>query len=77
MERASQIFSEGLEQLRISELLLEEALAKQQRSEIMESLELRGEALAYEREALALLNVAIDEHRKSISQQSRTAGRQG
>ena len=74
METASQIFSAGLEQLRASELLLEEALAKQQRAEIMESLELRREALAYEHEALMLLDVAIAEHRKSLKHRVKESG---
>ncbi|HEV2706639.1 MAG TPA: hypothetical protein VGV59_11985 [Pyrinomonadaceae bacterium] len=63
--KPSQIYSHGLRQLRISELLLEEALAKQASQEVMESLELRRAALAYEYEGLALLSQALREHRKA------------
>lgn len=61
----SQMYSHGLRQLRISELLLEEALAKQASQEVMESLELRRAALAYEYEGLALLGEALRAHRKA------------
>jgi hypothetical protein len=61
----SQIYSHGLQQLRISQLLLEEALAKQASQEVMESLELRRAALAYEYEGLALLGEAVREHRRA------------
>ena len=45
----------GLEGLKISELLLAEASAKRRRGEIIEAMELRAEALARRRAALALL----------------------
>lgn len=63
--KSSQMYTHGLRQLRISELLLEEALAKQASQEVMESLELRRAALAYEYEGLALLGEALREHRKA------------
>ncbi|HEX8851863.1 MAG TPA: hypothetical protein VF754_00170 [Pyrinomonadaceae bacterium] len=68
----SQIYSRGLRQLRISELLLEEALAKQASQEVMESLELRHAALAYEYDGLALLDEAISEQRKAQRRATRS-----
>ena len=48
----------ALERMTVNRLLLEEARAKRACGELMEALELRAEAEACEREALALLGRA-------------------
>ena len=57
----AQISMQGLEQLKISELLLAEASAKRQRGETIEAMELRAEAIARRRAGLALLDDAARE----------------
>ena len=63
--QSSQIYQKGLEQLRISQLLLEEAIAKQQKRETIEALELREEALAYQSRGVALIGEALTAQRSS------------
>lgn len=75
--RSTHTYAKGLEQLRISELLLEEAVAKQQKRESIEALELREEALAYQTEGVALLDAAMHEQRdlpESLNEKSRARG---
>ncbi|HVF56212.1 MAG TPA: hypothetical protein VM934_08675 [Pyrinomonadaceae bacterium] len=62
----SQIYAKGLEHLRISELLMEEAVAKQEKREAIEALELRAEALAYQSRGVELLDEAIAGRRDSL-----------
>jgi hypothetical protein len=54
--------AQGLEQLKISELLLAEASAKRQSGETIEALELREEARARRRAGLSMLAEATSEH---------------
>ena len=65
-EELSRMYSRGFEQLRISELLMLEAFAKQQRHEEIEARELRDEAFAYRSQADALLGKARAEERRSL-----------
>jgi hypothetical protein len=53
--------AQGLEQLKISELLLAEASAKRQSGETIEALELRDEARARRRTGLSMLAAAKGE----------------
>lgn len=53
--------AQGLEQLKISELLLAEASAKRRNGETIEALELRAEARARRRTGLSMLAEAMGE----------------
>ena len=63
-DNTAQINVQGLEQLKISELLLAEASAKRQRGETIEAMELREEALARRRAGLAMLDEATRERER-------------
>jgi hypothetical protein len=55
---AARMYAQGLERLKVSELLVAEAAAKLQRAEGTEALELWNEALACQREGFDLLDAA-------------------
>jgi hypothetical protein len=58
-DEAARTYALGIERLRVGELLLEEAVARQQSAQTLEALELWAEAAAFKREGHALLEAAL------------------
>ena len=58
-DEAARTYARGIERLRVGELLLEEAVARQQNAQTLEALELWAEAAALKREGHALLEAAL------------------